>query len=184
MKNYLKVIAGSTNPGLAREICEYIDIQPGRIQIERGPNDNIKVKINENVREDDVFVIQTSAPPVNDSLVELLLIIDALKYASARRITAVLPYYPYVRSDKKDEPRISISARLVADLLRQAGADRILTMTLHSPDRGVFADSRGSVVGDPIVVQPFSENAGSEKRGGCIARCGQRRRGQCLCARA
>lgn len=139
MKNYLKVIAGSTNPGLAREICEYIDIQPGRIQIERGPNDNIKVKINENVREDDVFVIQTSAPPVNDSLVELLLIIDALKYASARRITAVLPYYPYVRSDKKDEPRISISARLVADLLRQAGADRILTMTLHSPQIVAFS---------------------------------------------
>jgi len=91
------------------------------------------------VREDDVFVIQTSCPPVNDNFLELLLIIDALKYASARRITAVLPYYPYVRSDKKDEPRISISARLVADLLETAGADRILTMTLHSPQIVAFS---------------------------------------------
>jgi ribose-phosphate pyrophosphokinase len=139
MKNYLKVIAGSSNPQLASEICDHIDIQPGRIKIERAPNDNLKIKIEENVREDDVFVVQTSSSPVNDNLVELLLIIDALKYASARRITAVLPYYPYVRSDKKDEPRISVSARLVADLLRRAGADRILTMTLHSPQIVAFS---------------------------------------------
>ena len=133
MKNYLKIIPGSSNPELAAEICEYLDLAPGRCNIVREPNDNIKVKIEENVREDDVFVVQTSSPPVNDHFVELLLLIDALKYASARRITAVLPYYPYVRSDKKDEPRISISARLAADLLQAAGADRILTMTLHSP---------------------------------------------------
>lgn len=139
MKNYLKVMAGSSNPGLAHEICQYMDIQPARLSITRGPNDNLKVKVDENVREDDVFVVQTSSSPVNDHLVELLLIIDALKYASARRITAVLPYYPYVRSDKKDEPRISISARLVADLLRSAGADRILTMTLHSPQIVAFS---------------------------------------------
>lgn len=139
MKNYLKIISGSSNPALAGEICEYLDLAPGRIQIERGPNDNIKVQIRENVREDDVFVVQTSSSPVNDNLTELLLMIDALKYASARRITAVLPYYPYVRSDKKDEPRISISARLVADLLQAAGADRILTMTLHSPQIVAFS---------------------------------------------
>ncbi len=139
MKNYLKIMAGSSNPELAREICDYLDILPGRISIKRSPNDNIKVQIQENVREDDVFVVQTSCSPVNDNLTELLLIIDALKYASARRITAVLPYYPYVRSDKKDEPRISISARLVADLLHTAGADRILTMTLHSPQIVAFA---------------------------------------------
>jgi len=139
MKNYLKIMAGTSNPQLAAEICDYLDIPPGRIQVERGANDNIKVKIMENVREDDVFVIQTSAPPVNDHFIELLLIIDALKYASARRITAVLPYYPYVRSDKKDEPRISISARLVADLLGTAGANRILTVTLHSPQIVAFS---------------------------------------------
>lgn len=139
MKDYLKVMAGSSNPRLAQEVCDYLDIPLGRLSTERGANDNIKVKIEENVREDDVFVMQTSCSPVNDHLIELLLIIDALKYASARRITAVLPYYPYVRSDKKDEPRISITARLVADLLKTAGADRILTMTLHSPQIVAFS---------------------------------------------
>jgi ribose-phosphate pyrophosphokinase len=139
MKNYLKIMAGSSNPQLAAEICDYLDMPPGRLQIERAANDNIKVKIMENVREDDVFVIQSSASPVNDHFIELLLIIDALKYASARRITAVLPYYPYVRSDKKDEPRISISARLVADLMGTAGANRILTLTLHSPQIVAFS---------------------------------------------
>ena len=139
MKNHLKILAGSSNPELVREICEYLDILPGRQQIERSPNDNIKVKIQENVREDDVFVLQTSSPPVNDNFIELLLLIDALKYASARRITAILPYFPYVRSDKKDEPRISISARLMADLLETSGADRILTMTLHSPQIAAFS---------------------------------------------
>lgn len=132
-------MAGTSNSGLVYEICEYLDIQPGRQSIERSPNDNIKVKVRENVREDDVFVVQTSSSPVNDHFIELLLLIDALKYASARRITAVLPYFPYVRSDKKDEPRISISARLMADLLETAGADRILTMTLHSPQIAAFS---------------------------------------------
>ena len=139
MKNHLKIMAGSSNPELVQEICEYLDILSGRQQIERSPNGNIKVKIQENVREDDVFVLQTSSPPVNDNFIELLLLIDALKYASARRITAILPYFPYVRSDKKDEPRISISARLMADLLETAGADRILTMTLHSPQIAAFS---------------------------------------------
>ena len=124
---------------MGQEICDYLDILPARKSIERTPNDNIKVKIRENVREDDVFVIQTSCPPVNDNIVELLLLIDTLKYASAKRITAVLPYFPYVRSDKKDEPRISITARLMADLLETAGADRILTMTLHSPQIAAFS---------------------------------------------
>ncbi|MEE3263428.1 MAG: ribose-phosphate pyrophosphokinase [Candidatus Latescibacterota bacterium] len=139
MKNYLKIMTGSSNPSLAEEISDYLDCSLGRVSIQRGANDNLKVRIDENVREDDVFVIQTSCSPVNDHFIELLLIIDALKYASARRITAVLPYYPYVRSDKKDEPRISISARLVADLLETAGADRILTMTLHSPQIAAFS---------------------------------------------
>lgn len=133
MDNHLKIFSGSSNPALAREICDHVDVNPSRLTITRFSNENIKAKIEENVRGDDVYVVQTSCPPVNDNLVELLIIIDALKYASAGRITAVLPYYPYVRSDKKDEPRISITARLVADLLETAGADRILTMTLHAP---------------------------------------------------
>jgi ribose-phosphate pyrophosphokinase len=102
-------------------------------------NCNVKVTIEESVREDDVFVIQSGYPDTNEALMELLIIIDALKYASASRITAVLPYYPYVRSDKKDEPRISITARLVADILETAGANRILTMDLHSPQIGGFS---------------------------------------------
>lgn len=139
MKNYLKILSGSSNPELAKEISEYLDLPLTRRTIAREPNDNIKVKIEENVREDDVFVLQTSSPPVNDHFIELLMLIDALKYASARRITAVLPYYPYVRSDKKDEPRISISARLAADLMQVAGADRILTIALHSPQIAAFS---------------------------------------------
>jgi ribose-phosphate pyrophosphokinase len=182
MKNYLKILSGSSNPELAEEISNQLDISPTRRTIVRASNDNIKVKIEESVREDDVFVVQTSSPPVNDHLIELLMLIDALKYASARRITAVLPYYPYVRSDKKDEPRISISARLVADLLQAAGADRILTITLHSPQivafsripvdqlwaTGLICDfMRRQNLGKAVVVSP---DVGSADEAGTYAR--------------
>jgi ribose-phosphate pyrophosphokinase len=182
MKNYLKILSGSSNPELAEEISNQLDISPTRRTIVRASNDNIKVKIEENVREADVFVVQTSSPPVNDNLIELLMLIDALKYASARRITAVLPYYPYVRSDKKDEPRISISARLVADLLQAAGADRILTITLHSPQivafsripvdqlwaTGLICDfMRRQNLGKAVVVSP---DVGSADEAGTYAR--------------
>ena len=182
MKNYLKILSGSSNPELAEEISNQLDISPTHRTIVRAPNDNIKVKIEESVREDDVFVVQTSSPPVNDHLIELLMLIDALKYASARRITAVLPYYPYVRSDKKDEPRISISARLVADLLQAAGADRILTITLHSPQivafsripvdqlwaTGLVCDfMRRQNLGKAVVVSP---DVGSADEAGTYAR--------------
>ncbi|MBI1742404.1 ribose-phosphate diphosphokinase [Candidatus Acetothermia bacterium] len=128
----LKIFAGRSHPELAREICAHVGVEPGQISFVTFSNENLKIKIEENVRECDVFVIQTSCSPVHDHLLELLIMIDALKYASAARITAVLPYYPYVRSDKKDEPRISVTARLVADLLQTAGAHRILTMNLHA----------------------------------------------------
>ena len=133
MSTELKIFFGNSNPDLAMEICAHLDLSPGKMRIHKFSNDNIKVNIEENVRNDDVFVIQTASSPVNEHLMELLIIIDALKYASVKRITAVLPYYFYARSDKKDEPRISITARLVSDLLQAAGADRILTMNLHSP---------------------------------------------------
>ena len=133
MYGSLKVFAGSSNPQLAQEICDHLKITPGKMKIHKFSNENIKVKIEENVRNDDVFVIQSASRPLNEHFMELLIILDALKYASARRITAVVPYYFYARSDKKDEPRISITARLVADLLSTAGADRILTMELHKP---------------------------------------------------
>ncbi|HEV8322837.1 MAG TPA: ribose-phosphate pyrophosphokinase [Myxococcota bacterium] len=133
-----RVFSGSAHPGLARAICRKLGILPGAVRIHRFANDNLKVKVDENVRGADVYVVQPSCPPVSDALVELLIFIDALRHASAARITAVLPYYPYVRSDKKDEPRISITARLVADLLQTAGADRVLTLDLHSPQAQGF----------------------------------------------
>lgn len=133
MTNNLKVFAGNSNLPLAQEIGNYLKVKLGERCIHTFSNGNIKVKIKENVRGADVFVIQTASPPVNENLMELFIMIDALKYASAARITAVLPYYFYVRSDKKDEPRISVTARLVADLLETAGANRILTVNLHAP---------------------------------------------------
>src|SRR5258708_5613919 len=105
------IFSGTAHPGLTGAICDHLRIPVGRSHIVRFSNENIKVRIDENVRESDVFVVQPSCPPVSDGFMELLIFIDALKYASARRITAVLPYFPYVRSDKKDEPRISITAR-------------------------------------------------------------------------
>lgn len=135
----LKVFAGRSNPALAEGIYQSLALEPGRIEFIDFSNENIKVKICENVRGRDVFFIQTSCPPVSDYLIELLIALDALKYASAGRITAVLPYYPYALADSKDEPRISVAGRLVADLIAEAGADRILTMTLHSPQTMGFS---------------------------------------------
>ena len=133
MGKQLKVFSGQSNPELAQSICASMDVDPGLIEFICFSNENIKVKICENVRGCDVFYIQTSCPSVSDNLMELLIALDALKYASAGRITAVLPYYPYALADSKDEPRISVASRLMADLVAEAGADRILTMTLHSP---------------------------------------------------
>jgi ribose-phosphate pyrophosphokinase len=133
LENPLKVFTGSAHPLLARAICAHLEVPLGRAHTVRFGNENMKVKIDENVRGADVFVVQPSCPPVSDGLVELLIMIDALRGASAHRITAVTPYFPYVRSDKKDEPRISITARLCADLLEAAGTDRVIAVDLHSP---------------------------------------------------
>src|SRR5574342_1093731 len=122
MTGDIKVISGTAHPELARDICEHLGIGVCRSTVVRFSNENLLVQIEENVREADVFVIQPSCAPVSDGIVELLITIDALKHASAGRITAVLPYFPYARSDKKDRPRISITARLMADLLQTAGA--------------------------------------------------------------
>ena len=154
MKRRLKVFAGRSNEPLAEEICANLSIKLGMMSYKKFTNGNIKVRIEESVREDDVFVIQTGYPDVNEAFMELLIIIDALKYASAARVTAVLPYYPYVRSDKKDEPRISITARLVAELLTTAGCDRILTMDLHSSQ--IVGFSRMPV--DQLTFSPLMVN--------------------------
>jgi ribose-phosphate pyrophosphokinase len=152
----MKVFSGSSHPGLANGIATHMGMPLGRLKVTRFSNENIKVKIEENVREADVFVIQSSCPPVSDHLMELLILIDALKFASAARITAVLPYFPYARSDKKDEARISITARLVADLLETAGADRVLTMTLHAPQiLGFFRKPADQLLATPILSNYF-----------------------------
>jgi ribose-phosphate pyrophosphokinase len=128
----LKVFSGNAHPELAREICEYLGIPLGEMKVFQFSNENIFVQVLENVRQRDVFVVQPICSPVNKSLMELLIIIDAMKRASAGRITAVMPYYGYSRTDKKDQPRVPITARLVADLITVAGANRVLTVDLHA----------------------------------------------------
>ncbi|HYF92204.1 MAG TPA: ribose-phosphate pyrophosphokinase [Symbiobacteriaceae bacterium] len=134
----IKVFAGKASEGLAAEVCRHLKKPLGDAGIMKFKNDNKFVQIRESVRSADVFVIQTSCPPVDENLMELLLMIDALKRASAERITAVMPYFPYVRSDKKDQPRIPLSARLVADLVTTAGANRVITIELHAAQIGGF----------------------------------------------
>lgn len=126
------VFSGSAHPALAHEICSYLDIPLCNATITRFSNDCLHVQLEANCRERDVFIVQPLVPPVQEHLMELLLMMDAARGASASRITAVVPYYSYARSDKKDAPRISIAARLVADLLVTAGASRLLTMALHA----------------------------------------------------
>ncbi|HET6470344.1 MAG TPA: ribose-phosphate pyrophosphokinase [Pseudomonadales bacterium] len=152
MNDSIKLIAGSSHPALAAEIAQNLGIALCETEIVRFGNENILFQCKENVRQSDVFVIQTSAPPLSDMIMELLIIIDALKHASAGRITAVLPYLPYARSDKKDRPRISITARLIADLLETAGANRVLSMNLHSPQvQGFFRIPVDQLNATPIV---------------------------------
>ncbi|MCP4395803.1 MAG: ribose-phosphate pyrophosphokinase [bacterium] len=158
MKRELKIFSGSSHPDLARAICNYNEIPLGNAEIIRFSNENIMVRLMENVRGSDVFVVQTSCPPVNEGVMELMIMIDALRYASAERITAVIPYFPYVRSDKKDKPRISITARLIADLLQTSGADRVLTMDLHSPQiQGFFHIPIDQLIAAPLICDYFRD---------------------------
>jgi ribose-phosphate pyrophosphokinase len=128
----LSIFSGTAHPELAQAICSYLGVPLGKAEVVKFSNENIFPKINQNVREHDVFVIQPTYPNVSDSILELLIMIDALKRASASRITAVVPYFSYARSDKKDQPRVPITARLVADMLQTAGANRLLTIDLHA----------------------------------------------------
>ena len=139
MQGDIVVVGGSSHPELAEAICARLGTPLAPSRLVRFANENMMVQIDQNVREADVFVIQTSCSPVSDGILELLITIDALRHASAARVTAVVPYFPYARSDKKDRPRISITARLMADLLESAGASRALTMDLHAPQvQGFF----------------------------------------------
>ncbi len=125
------IYAGNANRPLAERICRYLKTDLGAVEVFQFANENIFVRVMENVREQDVFLVQPTSRPVNQSIMELLIMIDAFKRASAGRITAVIPFYSYGRSDKKDQPRVPITARLIADMLTVAGADRVLTMDLH-----------------------------------------------------
>src|ERR671933_831348 len=128
----LSIFSGTARPQLARAVCRYLGVPLGKAEVVKFPNENIFPKINQNVREHDVFVVQPTYPNVSDSILELLFMIDALKRASPSRITAVIPYFSYARSDKKDQPRVPITARLIADMLQTAGASRLLTIDLHA----------------------------------------------------
>ncbi len=146
MYGELAIFCGSGNPDLAREICDYLGTPLRGIDLIEFPNENIFVKLHQSVRSQDVFVIQSLSSPVNRNIMELLIILDTLKRASAGRITAVMPYFAYARSDKKDQPRVPITARLLADMIAIAGADRFLTLDLHAGQiQGFF-----SIPGDDL----------------------------------
>jgi len=156
MYRELKVFSGNSNKGLTREICRHLNIPLSKLHISRFSNDNLFVQVKENVREKDVFVIQSFSRPVSNHIMELLIILDALRSASAKRITAVIPYYSYARSDKKDAPRISIAGRLMADLLKTAGANRVLTMDLHADSvHGFFSIPVDHLTAIPIICDHF-----------------------------
>lgn len=154
----LRVFSGTAHPVLAGNVCEYLGIPLGKAELFEFSNENIFVRILENVRQRDVFVIQPICSPVSKSLVELLIMLDALKRASAKRITAVVPYYGYGRTDKKDQPRVPITARLIADLLTTAGANRLLTVDLHAPQiQGFFTIPVDELTARSILSQYFRE---------------------------
>ncbi|HXS96573.1 MAG TPA: ribose-phosphate pyrophosphokinase [Candidatus Limnocylindrales bacterium] len=152
----LQIFTGNANPDLSREICECLGVEVGRAMIRTFADGEIYLQIQENVRGADVFVIQPTCTPVDRNLMELLLMIDALKRASAERITAVLPYYGYARQDRKDKPRVPISARLVAALLETAGADRVLTLDLHAAQiQGFFDIPVDHLFSSPVMIEYF-----------------------------
>jgi len=156
----LKVFTGNAYPTLAQAVCNYLGIPLGKADVFEFSNENIFVRILENVRQRDVFVIQPICSPVNRSLIELLIMLDAFKRASAGRITAVVPYYAYGRTDKKDQPRVPITARLIADLITTAGANRLLTVDLHAPQiQGFFTIPVDELTAFPILSQYFKEKA-------------------------
>jgi len=177
----LVVFGGNTNPALVDDICAHIGIPRGRADVFKFSNDNTFVRIGESVRGNDAYVVQTLAEPVNDSVMELLIMIDTLRSSSAGRITAVIPYYGYGRSDKKDQPRVPVTARLVAKLIETAGADRVLTLDLHAGQIQAFFDIPVDEMTalyllahyfvekrltDPVIVSP---DLGSTKRGRTFA---------------
>ena len=134
----IKIFACKTAENFTQEICDYLKIEPGKINSIKFKNDNNFVQLLETVREKDVYIVQTTLPPVNERIMELLITIDAAKRASAKNINVVLPYFPYSRSDKKDQPRVPITAKLMAEILEEAGATRVITCDIHNPAKQAY----------------------------------------------
>ena len=157
------IFTGNSNPVLAKKICDYLDMPLGGAKVKTFSDGEIQIEIDENVRSKEVFVVQSTCCPVNDNLVELLLMIDALKRSSARRITAVLPYYGYARQDKKVAPRVPISAKLVADLITTAGAHRLITMDLHAGQiQGFFNIPVDNLFAATVLLDCIRNNFGND----------------------
>jgi len=162
MPNDLGLFTGNANRALAEEIAGYLGMRLGEAAVGRFRDGEISVSISENVRGVDAFVVQPTAPPA-ENLLELLIMIDALRRASARRITAVIPYFGYARQDRKDRPRVAITAKLVANLVTVAGADRVLTMDLHAPQiQGFFDIPMDHIYAAPVLLRYFDEHAGDD----------------------
>src|SRR5574338_17196 len=158
----MKLLAGNSNPPLARSISDYLEMPLTEASVRRFADEEIFVEINENVRGEDVFVVQSTSFPANDNLMELLIMIDALRRASARRITAVIPYFGYARQDRKVGPRTPISAKLVANLITQAGANRVLTVDLHAGQiQGFFDIPTDNLFAMPVIVKDIEDALGT-----------------------
>jgi ribose-phosphate pyrophosphokinase len=156
--NNIKIFTGNSNLALVEKVCDYLSIPLGKATVGRFPDGEIDVKVDEDVRGSDIFIIQPTCSPVNDSLVELLILIDCFKRASSARITAVLPYYGYARKDRKDEGRVPITAKLVANLITKAGADRVLTMDLHAAQiQGFFDIPVDHLLAFPVISEYYRE---------------------------
>ncbi|NDY42066.1 ribose-phosphate pyrophosphokinase [Dissulfurirhabdus thermomarina] len=152
--NQLKVFTGNANPDMAQDICDYLSIPLGRASVRTFSDGEVFVEIGENVRGADVYVVQPTGPPVNDHVMELLIMVDALRRASARRITAVMPYYGYARQDRKAAPRVPISAKLMADIITTAGARRVLAMDLHAGQiQGFFSIPVDHLYAAPVLLE-------------------------------
>jgi ribose-phosphate pyrophosphokinase len=154
MPGELKIFSGRAHPSLAQEICAYLKLPLGKVEAYNFSDGEIFCQIEENVRGSDVFIIQPTCPPANENLMELLIMLDAFKRSSASRVSAVIPYYGYARQDKKDRPRVPITAKLVADLISRAGADRILTMDLHAAQiQGFFDVPVDHLFAAPVLLE-------------------------------
>ncbi len=150
----MKLFSGTSNPILTLEVCNYLGIEPGSITAKTFSDGETQIEIHENIRGGDVFILQSTCPPVNDNLMQLLIIMDALKRASAKRITAVIPYYGYGRQDRKVKPRVPISAKLVADLITVAGADRVVSLDLHAGQiQGYFNIPVDNIFAAPLLLK-------------------------------